>query len=165
MVIMTIVLKDLFSTLQLSCVFKKHNWHIVKNCEKKYYLNYQGEIADYYLIVSYNENTIKFDYTLDIEVPKDKINDLLILINFVNQKTQDGFFVYDFKVNKVIFHINRQYFIKSKNEIINDVIEDNLNITKHLFYNFTLATHDLIYAEKKDYSYFELMFLRIEGCA
>ena len=67
MVIMTNGLKDLFSTLQLSHVFQKHNWHILTNSEKKYYLNYRGEIADYYLILSYNDNTIKFNYSLDIE--------------------------------------------------------------------------------------------------
>ena len=133
MVIMTNGLKDLFSTLQLSHVFQKHNWHILTNSEKKYYLNYRGEIADYQLILSYNDNAVKFNYTLDIEIPKDKINDLLILINFVNQKIQDGFFVYDFKVNKVIFNIKRKYFKQLKNDKIKDVIEDNLYITKHLF--------------------------------
>ena len=162
---MSYELKNIFSNPQLSYIFEKHHWNIISKSMKNYNFNYKGEIADYYLSLSSNNNTLELVYTLYIEVPKDKMNDLLTLMNFVNQKTKDGFFVYDFKVNKVIFHINRQYFIKSKNEIINDVIEDNLNITKHLFYNFTLATHDLIYAEKKDHSYFELMFLRIEGCA
>ena len=86
-------------------------------------------------------------------------------MNFVNQKTKDGFFIYDFEVNKVKFHFNRQHFLQLKNKILEDVIEETLNITKHIFYNFTLATHNLIYGEKKDQSYFELMFLKIEGCA
>ncbi len=162
---MTNILKNIFSTSKLSYIFQKYHWHIFSNSENHYHFNYQGEIADYYLIVSCNNNTIKFEYTLDIPAPEDKIHDLLLLINFVNQKTENGFFIYDFKVNKVKFHINREYFVKLKNKIIEDVIEENLNITKHLFCNFSLATHNLIYAEKIDQSYLELMFLKIEGYA
>ena len=150
-------LKKIFSTPKLFYIFQKHHWHTLSNSEH-YHFNYKGEIADYYLIVSYNNNSIKFEYTLDIEVPIYKINDLLILINFVNQKTGNGFFIYDFKINKVKFYINRQYFVKLKNKILEDVIEENLNISKHLFSNFALATHNLIYAEKIDLSYLELMF-------
>ena len=104
-------------------------------------------------------------YTLDIDVPKDKINDLLILISYVNQKNQDGFFIYDLEINKVKFHINIRYPVKLKNRIIENAIEDNLNLTNHLFHNFTLATHNLIYAEKKDQIHFELMFMEIVGYA
>ena len=162
---MSYELKNIFSNPQLSYIFKKHHWHIISNSEKNYNFNYKGEIADYYLSLSYTDNTLKFEYTLYIEVPKDKINDLLILMNFVNQKTKDGFFIYDFEVNKVKFYFYKQYFVQLKNKILEDIIEENLNIIKHLFNNFTLATHNLIYAEKKDQNYFELMFLKIEGCA
>ena len=161
---MTNVYKNILSSTKLSYIFQKHNWHILSN-SKNYHFNYRGEIADYYLIVSYNNNSIKFEYTLDIDVPIDKINDLLTLINFVNQKTGNGFFIYDFKVNKVKFYINGQYFVKLKNKILEDVIEENLNISKHLFSNFALATHNIIYAEKTDQSYLELMFSKIEGYA
>ena len=157
-------LKKIFSTPKLFYIFQKHHWHTLSNSEH-YHFNYKGEIADYYLIINYNNNIINFEYTLDIAVPEDKIKDLLILINFVNQKNGKGFFIYDFKVNKIKFHINRQFFVKLKNKIIVDVIEENLNITKHLFYNFALATHNLIYAEKIDQSYLELMFMKIEGYA
>ena len=161
---MTNNIKNIFLTTKLSYIFQKHHWQTLSN-SKNYHFNYQGEIADYYLIVSYDNNSIKFEYTLDIEAPTDKINELLILINFVNQKTGNGFFIYDLKVNKVKFNINRQYFAKLKNKILEDVVEENLNITKHLFSNFALATHNLIYAEKIDQSYLELMFLKIEGYA
>ena len=158
-------LKNQFFTPKLYDIFHKHNWSIYSNSEKNYYFNYLGEIADYYLIVSYNYNYIQFDYTLDIEVPRDKINELQNLINVVNQKTQNGFFIYDMKADKVKFYINKQYFAKLENKFIEDVIEKNLNITNYLFRNFTLATHNLIYAEKIDQSYIELMFMEIEGFA
>ena len=162
---MTNELKDIFFTTELSNIFQKHDWYMLSNSEKNYHFNYRGEIADYYLMLSYNNNTIKFNYTLDIEVPKDKINDLLMLINFVNQKNQDGFFVFDLEVNKVKFYFKKQYFLKLKNKIIEDVIEENLNITNYLFRDFALAIHNLVYSEKIDQSSFQLMFLKIEGCA
>ena len=162
---MTDELKNIFFTPKLSSIFKKHHWSISSNYEKHYHFNYQGEIADYYLIVSHNYNYIQFDYTLDIEVPRNKINELQKLINFVNQKTQTGFFIYDLEVDKIKFYISKQYFVKLKNKIIEDFIEKNLNITNYLFRNFALATHNLIYAEKIDQSYIELMFMEVKGYA
>ena len=162
---MSYELKNIFSNPQLSYIFEKHHWNIISKSMKNYNFNYKGEIADYYLSLSSNNNTLELVYTLYIEVPKDKMNDLLTLMNFVNQKTKDGFFIYDFEVKKVKFISNIQHFLQLKNKILEDVIEENLNITKNIFYNFTLTTHNLIYGEKKDQSYFELMFLKIEGCA
>ena len=162
---MTNELENIFFTTELSNIFKKHDWHILLNSEKNYHFNYRGEIADYYLMLSYNNNTINFNYTLDLDVPNDKLNDLLILINLVNQKSKDGFFVYDLEVNKVKFYFNKQYFLKLKNKIIEDVIEENLNITNYLFRDFALAIHNLVYSEKIDQSSFQLMFLKIEGYA
>ena len=162
---MTEELKNIFFTPKLSNIFKKHHWSISLNSDKNYHFNYQVEIADYYLIVSYNYNYIQFDYTLDIEVPRDKINELQKLINFVNQKTKNGFFIYDLEADKVKFHIIKKYFGKLINKIIEDVIEENLNLTNYLFRNFTLATHNLIFAEKTDQNYIELMFMEVEGCA
>ncbi len=163
--IMNDELKNIFFTRKLSNIFQKYHWFISSNSEKNYHFNYQGEIADYYLIVSHNYYYIQFDYTLDIEVPKHKINELQKLINFVNQKTQNGFFLYDLEADKVNFQISKQYFVKLKNKIIEDVIEENLNITNYLFRNFTLVTHNLIYAEKIDQNYIELMFMEAEGYA
>ena len=162
---MTDELKNIFFTPKLYSIFQKHHWSISSNYEKHYHFNYQGEIADYYLIVIHNYNYIQFDYTLDIEVPRDKINELQKLINFVNQKTKNGFFIYDLEADKVKFHIIKQYFVKLKNKTIEDVIEENLNLTNYLFRNFTLATHNLIYAEKTDQNYIELMFMEVEGYA
>ncbi len=157
--------KNIFLTPKLSNIFQKHHWYILSNPKKTYHFNYQGEIADYYLILSYSYNYVQFNYTLDLEVPKDKINELLKLINFVNQKTRDGFFIYDLEANKIKFNINKKYFLNFKNNIMEDVIEENLNLVNYLFRNFTLATHSLIYAEKTDQSHIELMFMEIEGYA
>lgn len=158
-------LKNIIFTHKISNIFQKHHWFISSNSDNNLHFNYQGEIADYYLVVSYNYNYIQFDYTLDIEVPRDKINELQKLINFVNQKTKNGFFIYDLEADKVKFHIIKQYFVKLKNKTIEDVIEENLNLTNYLFRNFTLATHNLIYAEKTDQNYIELMFMEVEGYA
>ena len=157
--------KNIIFTHKISNIFQKYHWFISANSDKNFYFNYKGEIADYFLVVSYNYNYIQFDYTLDIEVPRDKINELQKLINFVNQKTNNGFFIYDLEADEVKFHIIKQYFGKLKNKIIEDVIEENLNLTNYLFRNFTLATHNLIYAEKTDQNYIELMFMEVEGRA
>ena len=162
---MSYELKNIFSNPQLSYIFEKHHWNIISKSMKNYNFNYKGEIADYCLSLSSNNNTLELEYTLYIEVPKDKINELLELINFINQIIQNGFFIYDLEANKVKFCTSKQYFVNFKNEIIEDFIEKNLNITNYLFRNFTLATHSLIYAEKKDQSYIELMFMEIEGHA
>ena len=163
--IMNDELKNIIFTHKISNIFQKYHWLISSNSDKNFHFNYQGEIADYYLVVSYNYNYIQFDYTLDIEVPRDKINELQKLINLVNQKTKNGFFIYDLEVDKVKFHIIKQYFVKLKNKTIEDVIEENLNLTNYLFRNFTLATHNLMYAEKTDQNYIELMFMEVEGYA
>ncbi len=163
--IMNDELKNIIFTHKICNIFQKHHWRISSNSDKNFHFNYQGEIADYYLIVSYNYNYIQFDYTLDIEVPRDKINELQNLINFVNQKTKNGFFIYDLEADKINFYIIEQYFVQLKTKIIEDVIEENLNLTNYLFRNFTLATHNLIYAEKTDQNYIELMFMEVEGYA
>ena len=163
--IMNDELKNIIFTNKIFNIFQKHHWFISSNSDKNVHFNYQGEIADYYLVVSCNYNYIQFNYTLDIEIPRDKINELQKLINFVNQKTKNGFFIYDLEADKVKFHIIKQYFVKLKNKIIEDVIEENLNLTNYLFRNFTLATHNLIYAEKTDQNYIELMFMEVEGYA
>ena len=163
--IMTDELNNIFFTPKLSNIFQKYHWFISSNSDKNFHFNYQGEIADYYLVVSYNYNYIQFDYTLDIEVPRDKINELQKLINFVNLKNKNGFFIYDLEADKVNFHIIKQYFVKLKNKNIEDVIEENLNLTNYFFRNFTLATHNLIYAAKTDQNYIELMFMEVEGYA
>ena len=165
MEVMNDELKNIIFTHKISNIFQKHHWLISSNSDKNFHFNYQGEIADYYLVVSYNYNYIHFDYTLDIEVHRDKINELQKLINFVNQKTKNGFFIYDLEVDKVKFHIIKQYFVKLKNKTIEDVIEENLNLTNYLFRNFTLASHNLIYAEKTDQNYIKLMFMEVEGHA
>ncbi len=157
--------KNFFFTPQLFNIFQKHDWHILSNSKKNVYFHYRGEIADYYLMLSYNKHTIKFNYTLDIMIPKDKIKDLLMLINFLNQNTKDGFFTYNLEANKIKFDVNKQYFVKSENNILKDIIEKNLITAKYIFRNFSLATHNLIYAEKIDRNSFGLMFSKIEGCA
>lgn len=154
----------IFST-KVYNIFQKYHWHFHENTNDYYHFNYKGEIADYYLLISFNKKSLNFNYTLDIDVSRDKVHELLLLINFVNKKTPNGNFIYDLPVNKVKFKINMQYFPKLNIEIIEDFIEENLHSTNNLFHNFSQAAHNLIYAEKTDQNFMELMFSQIQGNA
>ena len=44
-------LKNIIFTNKISNIFQKHHWFISSNSDKNFHFNYQGEIADYYLVV------------------------------------------------------------------------------------------------------------------
>lgn len=162
---MTEEFKNIFFSTKFYNNFQKYQWYTYLNGNNNYHFNYKGVIADYYLPINCNNELINFEYILGINIYIDDINNLLILINIVNQKNSHGYFVYDFDKNKIKFYINKQYFRIKKDNIIEDIIERNFKMTNHLFSNFALATHNLIYAEKLDSGHIELMFLDIVGNA
>ena len=59
-------LKNIIFTHKIFNIFQKHHWFISLNCDKNVHFNYQGEIADYYLVVICNYNYIQFNYTLSL---------------------------------------------------------------------------------------------------
>ena len=101
---MTDELKKIIFSPQILKIFSEHNWIINKNSKGKFHSYYIGDITDYYLSVHHDSGKIYFQFTLDIEIPKNKINELLILINIANQNAKEGFFVFDFKLCKINFN-------------------------------------------------------------
>ena len=73
-----IVSDEIFKILQ------KYNWKIFLKSADTFVFNRNGEIADYYLNISYKEDKLYFDYTLDMDFPEKRIYDLYTLINYIN---------------------------------------------------------------------------------
>ena len=110
---MTDELKKIIFSPQISKVFSEHNWVIYTDSKRKFHSYFFGDIADYYLNVHHDNGKIYLQFTLDIEIPKNKINELLILINIANQNAKEGFFVFDFKFCKINFilkhNVNKKF--------------------------------------------------------
>ena len=104
-------------------------------------------------------------FTLDIEIPDNKFNELLILINIANQNSKEGFFVFDFKLCKINFNLISSYSIKTEEISLDDFFKINLDFTNSLFHNFVSGVHNLFYGEKIESASLELLFLNNEGCA
>jgi len=158
-------LKKKFASQELNNIFEKNSWKISPSDNDSYYFNYRGEIADYYLNISFKSEIIIFEYVLDLEFPNDKIFDLLILINFINQKSTDGYFIFELDSNIIKYKVTKCCANNLTSEFLAEFFETNLNFTKQLFHDFSLYLHNLIYNEKNSQDLMELMFLNIEGHA
>ncbi len=162
---MTYELKKIIFSQQISKVFSEYNWVINTDSKSKFHSYFVGDIADYYLNVHHDNGKIYLQFTLDIEIPKNKINELLILINIANQNSKEGFFVFDFKLCKINFNLISPYYIKTEKSSLDDFLKIRLDFTKSLFHNFVFGVHNLVYGEKIDTALLELLFLKNEGCA
>ena len=162
---MTKNLKNIFVSQGIYNIFEKYNWKIYSNTNDNYDFNYKGEIADYYLNISLKSQTIIFEYVLDVEFPKDKIYDLFVLINFINEKSIGGYFTFNLDFNIIKFKVSKNCDGILTKEFILEFIETNLSFTHELFRNFTLYLHNLVHNEKTSQDLMELMFLNIEGHA
>ena len=162
---MTDEIKKLIFSPRISKIFSEHNWVINTDSKSKFHSYFVGDIADYYLNVRHDNGKIYFEFTLDIEIPDNKINELLILINIANQNSKEGFFVFDFKFYKINFNLTSPYSIKTEESSLDDFLKINLNYTKSLFHNFISGVHNLFYGEKIEGASLELLFLNNEGCA
>ena len=158
-------LKKIIFSPQISKVFSAHNWVINTDSKSKFHSYFVGDIADYYLNVQHDDGKIYLKFALDIEIPKNKLNDLLILINIANQNSKEGFFVFDFKLCKVNFNLISPYYIKTEESSLDDFLKIKLDFTKSLFHNFVCGVHNLFYGEKIESASLELLFLNNEGCA
>ena len=119
---MTDELKKIFFSPQISNVFIELNWIINIDTKKKFYSYFVGDIADYYLNVQHNNGKIYLKFALDIEIPKNKLNELLLLIIIANQNSKEGFFVFDFNVMKIKYKEKESMFGKMA-ENINDIFK------------------------------------------
>lgn len=162
---MTDELKKLIFSPQISKVFCEHNWVINTDSKGKFHSYFIGDIADYYLNVYHDNNKLCFQFILDLEIPNNKINELLILINIANQNSKEGFFVFDFKLCKIKYNLISLFSIKTEESSLNDFLKLKLDFTKSLFHNFVSGVHNLVYGEKIESASLELLFLNNEGCA
>ena len=162
---MTDELKKIIFSPQILNVFSEHNWIINTDTKNKFHSYFIGEIADYYLNIYNDKDKIYFQFTLDIEIPKNKINELLVLINIANQNLKEGFFVFDFNVMKIKY--NLIVFSPSIIEeyILYNFLKTKLDLIVSLFHNFVSGVHNLVYGEKIENAALELLFMNNEGCA
>ena len=162
---MTDELKKIIFSPQILNVFHKHDWKININSKSNYHSYFFGEITDYYLNIFDDKDKICFQFTLDVEIPESKLNELFILINFANQNLKEGFFVFDFKFWKIKYNLFSPYYLKIEGKPIHDFLKIKLDLTKRLFHNFVSGIHSLVYGEKTESASLELLFLNNEGCA
>ncbi|GIS09530.1 MAG: hypothetical protein CM15mP114_03120 [Alphaproteobacteria bacterium] len=120
---MTDELKKIIFSPQVSKVFCEHNWVINTDSKSKFHSYFVGDIADYYLNVYHGNGKIYLQFTLDIEIPNNKINELLILINIANQNSKEGFFVFDFKFCKIKYNLISPYSIKTEESSLDDFLK------------------------------------------
>ena len=146
-------------------VFQKYSWKRQSKSKFNCAYNYKGDIADYYLNISHKEKKINFEYILDLEFPKNKIYDFFILINVINEKSEDGYFTFNLKDNIIKYHFSKQYVGNLTYQILLDLIDSNLKLTYYLFHNFTLFVHNLAYSETSSQELVELMLLKTRGNA
>ena len=162
---MTDELKKLIFSPRISKVFSEHNWVINTDSKSKFHSYFVGDIADYYLNVQHDNGKIYLQFTLDIEIPDNKFNELLILINIANQNSKEGFFVFDFKFCKIKYNLISPYYSRIEEKLLQDFLKIKLVLTKSLFHNFVSGIHSLVYGEKTESASLELLFLNNEGCA
>ena len=162
---MTEELKKIIFSPQITNVFNEHNWIINTGSRNKFYSYFVGEIADYYLSIYNDKNKIYFQFTLDLEIPSNITNELLMLINIANQNTKDGFFVFDFKFYKIKYTFVHPFSIRLEDGSLHDFLKIKLDLTQNLFHNFVSGIHNLVYGERIESDSLELLFLNNEGCA
>ena len=126
---MTDELKKIIFSPQISKVFCEHNWVINRDSKGKFHSYFVGDIADYYLNVYHDNNKIHLQFTLDLEIPTNKINELLILINIANQNSKEGFFVFDFKLCKINFNLISPYSIKTEEISLDDFLKISITFS------------------------------------
>ena len=162
---MTEELKKIIFSPQITNVFNEHNWIINTGSKNKFYFYFAGEIADYYLNIFNDKNKICFQFTLDLEIPNNIRNELLMLINIANQNSKEGFFVLDFKLCKIKYNLISPFSQRLGEKSLHDFLKNKLDLTQNLFHNFVSGIHNLVYGEKIESSSLELLFLKNEGSA
>ena len=162
---MTDELKKIIFSPQISNVFRELNWIINIDTKKKFHSYFIGEIADYYLNVHNDKDKIYLQFTLDMEIPKNIINEVLILINIANQNSKEGFLVFDFKSYKIRYNLILPYSLKIEDTYLHEFLKINLDLTNILFYNLVSGVHNLVYGETIENTSLELLFMHNKGCA
>ena len=85
----TIVSDEIYNILQ------KYNWKKFLKSKENFVFNRNGEIADYYLNISYEKERLYFDCILDMEFPEKRIYDLYKLTNYMmNSNNNEDLYFY-----------------------------------------------------------------------
>ena len=162
---MTDELKKIIFSPKISNVFRELNWLINIDTKQKFHSYFIGEIADYYLNVNNDKDKIYLQFTLDIEIPNNIINELLLLINIANQNSKEGFLVFDFKSFEIRYNSILPYTLKTDDTYVYNFLKINLNLINSLFNNLVFGIHNLVYGEKIESTSLELLFMHNKGCA
>jgi len=162
---MTDELKKIFFSPQISSVFNEHNWTTNIGSKNKFHYCFFGEIANYYLNIYNDKNKIYFQFTLDLEIPNNILNELFMLINIANQNSKEGFFVFDFEFYKIKYTLVSPFSIRLGEGYLHDFLKIKLDLTQNLFHNFVSGIHNLVYGERIESASLELLFLKNKGCA
>ena len=162
---MTDELKKIIFSPEISNVFHKNNWIINRESKSEYHYYFIGEITDYFLNIFDDKDKIYFQFTLDIEIPESKLNELLMLINLANQNLEEGFFVFDFNVRKIKYSLFLFFPSIIEEFIIYNFLKIKLDLIVILFHNFVSGVHNVVYGEKIESNALELLFMNNEGCA
>ena len=162
---MTEELKKIIFSPGILNVFNNHNWIIDINSKDKFHSHFVGDIADYYLNIHNDRDKLCFQFTLDIQIPNYLLHELLILINIANQNSENGFFVFDNKSQKIKYNLIPFFSLRIEKRSLNDFLKNKLDFIERLFHNFVLGVHNIIYGEKVDVASLELLFLNNEGYA
>ena len=156
--------KIIFST-NISNIFLQQNWIINIDTKKNYHSYFVGETADYYLFIHNDKDKTLFQITLDIEIPKNKLNDLFMLINSANQNSDVGYFVFDYKAWKTKYNLCLLSSSIIEERDFYNFLKFKLDLINSLFHNFVSGFHNLVYGEKIDIASLELLFVNNEGYA
>ena len=162
---MTEELKKIIFSPGILNVFNNHNWILNINSKGKFHSHFVGDIADYYLNIYNDRDKLFFQFTLDIQIPNYLLHELLILINIANQNSENGFFVFDNKSQKIKYNLIPFFSLRIEKRSLNDFLKNKLDFIERLFHNFVLGVHNIIYGEKVDVDSLELLFLNNEGYA
>jgi len=162
---MTNELKKIIFSPQISNVFRELNWTINIDSKKKFHSYFIGEIADYYLNVYNDKDKICLEFTIDKEIPKKLINELLILINIANKNSKEGFLVFDSKSCKIRYNLILPCTLKIEDTNLHDFLKINLVLTNSLLHNLLYGIHNLVYGEKIESNSLELLFMHTKGYA
>ncbi len=146
-------------------VLQKYNWKKIKYSQGSFIFNRNGEIADYFLNITYKNERLFFECILEMDFPDYIILDLFKLINQINDKSYDGHFIYD-EQNKSIKYKNSVIFANQfSNTALYNILDTNLSVVDELVECFTLSIHKLIYTEITVEEISQLMFVKAIGHA
>ena len=150
---------------KFSSVFQKYNWNNIKYSKGSFVFNRNGEIADYYLSISYKNERLFLECVLEMDFPEAITFDIYKLINKINAKSYDGYFTYDEQKKLIKYKDSVIFANKFSITSLYDILDFNLSVVDELVECFTLSIHKLIYTEITVEEISQLLFAKALGHA